>query len=313
MRFPLGWITNNLGIKIISLFLAIGFWFYAIGEESIEVTRSVPLKIQIANDKLSEVSRSVDSLRVTFQAPRQLASNLMSDNLSAMHRIEGVEKAGNYTFTVAPQDISIPYPEVKILKIIPVSITVSLDEVIVKKLAVKANLEGDPAFGYRVDTNSIELDPNAVLVQGPKSVLEKMDSISTEPIQLVGRIRSFRRTTEIQTKPGIKILGDGIADVQVSILPEFSEKTFSGVSIHPLGSPASERYVILDTKQIELVLKGPSAVLDKLDPSTILAFVEVEGLKEGEYNLDVKVVLPPELTLKGEPPKVLVIIRKIKS
>lgn len=313
MRFSLDWLTNNLGLKIISLFLAIGFWFYAIGEESIEITRSVPLKIEIANDKLSEVSRSVDSLRVTFSAPRQLASNLMSENITAAHRVEGMKGAGNYTFAVTPQDISVNYPEVKISKIIPLSVTVSLDELIVKKLAVKANLDGEPAFGYRVDTSATELDPNTVLVQGPKSVLEKLDSIPTDPIQLVGRIRSFRRTTAIQKNPKIKILGDGIADVQISILPEFSEKTFAKISVRPLGNPASERYVVLDAKQTELILKGPSAVLDKLDPATILAFVDVEGLKEGEYNLSVKVILPPDLTLKGDSPKVPVLIRKIKA
>ncbi len=312
MKFFLGWLTNNIGLKIISLFLAIGFWFYAIGEESIEVTRPIPLKVVIASEQLSEVSRSVDYLRVTFQVPRQLASNLMSDTLTAVHRIEKVEEAGNYTFTVSPQDIALAYPEVRVAKIIPSSVTVTLDQLIVKKLSVKANLDGEPAFGYRVDPNAIEIDPNAVLVQGPKSVLEKMDFILTDPVQLVGRLRSFRRKTEIQQKSGIKVLGDPSADVQIAITPEFSEKTFE-VSVRPVGIPASDRFVTLDTKKIPVTLKGPAVVLDRLDPANILLFLDVEGLKEGEHTLEVKAVLPPDLSLKGEAPKVPVVVRKIRS
>lgn len=310
MRFDFSWITDHWGMKVVSLILAIGFWFYALGEESIEVTRSIPLNITISNEKLSIVQPSVQNLRVTFQAPRHFISNFSFDAIKATHVINNVETAGEYTFTVTPSDILLPYPEIKVIRIFPQLVTVTLDEIIVKKLVVKPNLLGDPAYGYRVDEEGISIDPNAVLVEGPKAALEKMDSLLTEPIQLVGRVRPFRRNFRIESGTDLTIMGDPMTDVQIPIKPEFSEQELTEVSVRPLGTPAPERYVVLDSKQIGLVVKGPKAELSKVEGKSVLAYVDVEGLKEGDFELPVEFVLPPDISVKNETPKLLVHIRK---
>ena len=43
------WLGRNWGLKIISLVLAIGTWYYAVGEENIEVVRVIPIKIQMSS------------------------------------------------------------------------------------------------------------------------------------------------------------------------------------------------------------------------------------------------------------------------
>src|SRR3990167_413355 len=119
MRIGFGWLNEHWVLKLISLILAIGFWFYAVGEESIEVTRNVPLEIQLSHEKLNIVEPVLKSLKVTFQAPRHFISNLSSENIVAVHRINNVQAAGDYSFTVSPGDISVSYPEVKITRIYP--------------------------------------------------------------------------------------------------------------------------------------------------------------------------------------------------
>ena len=47
------WLGRNWGLKIISLVLAIGTWYYAVGEENIEVTRVIPLRIQLASSQMT--------------------------------------------------------------------------------------------------------------------------------------------------------------------------------------------------------------------------------------------------------------------
>ncbi|MBI4395293.1 MAG: hypothetical protein HY583_03740 [Candidatus Omnitrophica bacterium] len=312
MRLGLGWLTNNWALKLVSLLLAIGFWFYVVGEESIEITKTVPLELLPPTDNLSVVKSSTSFLEVTFQSPRHLFSALSSSSLSARHKIEGVQKAGDYSFNVGPNDFSLPAPEIRIVKIFPSFVTVTLDEVIVKKLPVQVELAGEPAYGYRVNQEDIELDPNAVLVEGPKAILEKMDTIKTEPIQLVGRVRSFRRTVRIRPSAEMKVVGDGITEVQIPIKAEFAERQLQDVSVKPLGVPSGGSYASLKTESISIELKGPRALLDKLEANHILAYVEVEGLKEGAYEVPVKFILPPDLALKGEPPLVSVEIKKLK-
>ncbi len=310
-RKLISWLVNNWALKLVSLILAIGFWFYVVGEESIEFTKTIPIEILSPNEKLSIIKSSNSFLEVTFQSPRHLFSALSSANITARHKIQGAEKAGEYSFNVQSSDFSLPAPEIRITKIFPLYITVTLDEMIVKKLSVTVDRVGDPAFGYRVDEKIIDLDPNAVLVEGPKAVLEKMDTIKTEPIQLVGRVRSFRRTVRIHQGLELKIVGDGITEVQIPIFPEVAEKELKDIPVKPLGVPSNDYRAELKAHDVPIVLAGPRAVLDQMVPNDILAYVDVDGLKEGTYQVPVKFILPRDVILKKDPPAVSVEVKKI--
>lgn len=312
MNLSLSWITNNFWLKLASLLLAVGFWFYVVGEESIEITKTVPLEIKTDSEKVSLVKSSTSYLEVTLESPRHLLSVLSSRDAKAVHIIRDAEKAGDYSFNVSSKDLILPAAEARVTKIFPSYVTVSLDEVIVKKLPIEVDLIGEPAYGYRADTEAIELDPNAVLVEGPKAILEKMDSIQTEPVQLVGRIRTFRRRVKVREFPEVKPLGEAITEIQVPVIAEFSEKEFLDVPVKPLGSPIARHYVRLEMDRISFTLKGPRAVLDTVDTDQILAFVSVEDLKEGLHELPLKLILPTDLSIKGEPPLVPVEVSKVK-
>jgi len=105
MPLRFGWLTRNLGIKLVSLLLAIGFWFYVVGEESIEITKTVPLEIRTPSERISLVKSSTSFLEVTFQMPRHLLSVLSSDVTTAVHTIEATQKAGDYSFNVNAKDL----------------------------------------------------------------------------------------------------------------------------------------------------------------------------------------------------------------
>src|SRR3989338_7570012 len=108
MRLRIGWLTDNWGLKLISLMLAIGFWFYVVGEESVEITKTIKLDIVPPNEKLSLVKSSTSYLEATLQSPRHLFSALSSSNITAKHKIQGVEKPGEYSFNVSVGDLSLP-------------------------------------------------------------------------------------------------------------------------------------------------------------------------------------------------------------
>jgi len=313
MPFKLKGLTDNLGLKLVALLLAIGFWFYVVGEESIEIARTVPLKIQTPNEKISIVKSSASFLEVTFQAPRHMLSVISSSNIWADHEVSEAQRSGDYSFNVSARDIALPSPEIRIVKIFPSFVTVTLDEVIIKKLPIKVDLVGEPAYGYRVDKESIELNPNAVMVEGPKAILEKMDAINTEPVQLVGRIRSFNRKVQVREVSEVKPLGDGLTEIQIPVKAEFAEKELEDLPVKPLGIPSTGYYVKLASNSVSVVLKGPRALLDQLELKDILAFVDVDDFKAGAHEVPVQFILPPDLALKDDPPIVLIQVTKVKT
>ena len=297
------WLTHNLGVKIISLLLAVGLWYYALGEEGIEVTRVVPLKITVQNSQMSLLKISVTSVKVTFISPRASLAELASSEIKAVHEIKSdVNRAGDYAFRLEPREIKLNTPQIRVVRIEPELIQVTLDELIVQKLAVEPNFVGEPAFGYDLIKDKIELNPNAVLVEGPKGQLEKLKTIKTEKIDLVGRIRPFRRTVALELPSNVKILSEALIDVFAPIQMKLDEKSFTDIPIKVLRDPEGNVRTEIKPKAFSTVLKGPKAELEKLSRDKIVAYAEVTTLPPGEYDLPVHVVLPPDVSFKKEEP-----------
>ncbi len=295
------WFTHNLGMKLISLLLAVGLWYYALGEERIEVTRTVPLKITVQNSQMSILKTSALSVQVTFGSPRASLAELASSEIKAVHEIKSdVNRAGDYSFRLEPREIKLNTPQIRVLRIEPEIIQVTLDELIVQKLAVEPNFSGEPAFGYNLIKEKAELNPNAVLVEGPKGQLEKLKTIKTEKIDLVGRIRSFRRTVALELPSNVKILSEALIDIYAPIQMKLDEKNFADIPVRILKDPAGSARVEIKPRTFSAALNGPKAELEKLSADKIVAYIEISTLPPGEYTLPVQVVLPPAVGFKEE-------------
>ena len=307
------WISRNWGLKVISLVLAIGTWYYAVGEENIEVTRVIPLKIQMASPQMTVSEISTKVVQVTLSAPRTLIVNLASQDIQAVHKIGSeIKTAGEYSFRLETSEIHLPNFQIRVAKIVPETVTVKLDELIVQKLEIQPDFVGEPAVGYKLLADELRMDPNAILTQGPKGVLEKMKSAKTGPIDLVGRIRSFYRTVQVKLPPGVKPMSESLVNVYIPIREEFGEKEFKDVLVRILRSPAASGVVDLNPDKVTLVLKGSKLYLEKLAPGTLLAYVDLADLKKGDYDLLLQVVLPENVSLKDKAPiKVKAAIRSL--
>jgi YbbR domain-containing protein len=307
------WLLHNWGLKIISLVLAIGTWYYAVGEENIEAMRVIPLKIQMSSKQMTVSEISTKFVQVTLSAPRALIVNLTSQDIQAVHKIgPEIKTAGEYSFRLEPAEISLPGFQIRVVRIMPEVVTVKLDELIVQKLEIQPDFVGEPAVGYKLLADELRMDPNAILAQGPKGVLEKMKSAKTEPIDLVGRIRSFHRTVEVKLPPGVKSMSESLVNVYIPIREEFSEKEFKDVPVRILRSPAASGVVDLNPDKVTLVLRGSKLYLEKFAPETLLAYVDLADLKKGDYDLSLQVVLPENVSLKDKGPiKIKAAIRSL--
>lgn len=305
----LNWFKKNWVLKIISLILATGLWYYAMGEESIEVTRAIPLKIQMGNPQMMVSDITARVVQVTLSAPRALIVNLASQDIQVVHRIGAdIKTTGEYSFRIEPGEVRIPNFQIRVVKIIPATVTVKLDEVIVQKLEIQPDFVGEPAIGYKVLQEEIKMDPNAILAQGPKGDLEKVTFAKTEPIDLVGRIRSFNRTVQVRLPPNVKPVSGSLVDVYIPIREEFDEKEFKDISVRILKGAGSNGAVELDPEKVSFMIKGSKRVLEKLTPETLLAYVDISGLKKGNYSLPLQVVLPEVLSLKEKQPIMIEVV-----
>ncbi len=296
------WLTHNWGLKLVSFFLAVGLWYYATGEEGIEVTRVIPVEIKVKNPHMSISKVSARNVEVTLIAPRALLSDLTSENLKAQHEIEeNISKPGDYSFRLEPGEIHLRTPQIRVVKIQPETIQVTLDELIVQKLAVKPNFLGEPAFGYGLNPDEVQINPNAVLIEGPRSRLEKLDSVKTSQIDLVGRVRSFRRMYSLDLPANLKAVSDDMIDVYVPIIEAYDEKTFENIPVKILGNQG-KNVGQLNPSEVTLTLRGPRKQFQDLSSGSLNAFVDVTDQASGDFELPLQVILPDGVTQKNEKP-----------
>lgn len=306
------WFTKNWSLKLISFVLAIGLWYYAVGEEGIQVTRLVPLQLEVKNPQMSILKTSARNVQVTFMAPRALVSEITSEDIQAVHVISNdINKAGDYSFRLEGNEIKVDNPQIRIIRIEPETLQVTLDELIVKKMEIKPAFIGDPAFGYKLKLEEIQLNPNAVLVEGPKGKLEQLDGIKSEKINVVGRTRSFRQTISLQLPPNVKLSGgETLVDLYVPIIEESDEKRMDDIPVKIVRNSGENQKIEVVPPKISFSLRGSKKQLEKISSENIFAYVDVSRFSQGSNDAPVEFFLPDGVAIKGDPIKVKVNIKK---
>jgi YbbR domain-containing protein len=178
---------------------------------------------------------------------------------------------------------------------------------------VKANIVGEPAEGYRIDYDNIFIDPTAALVKGPQSVLIETEVILTDPIDVVGRVRSFRIRVPLKASTQYDVESKELIDVMVPIKQEGVERLIESVPINVLHASTKNFSVTIDPARIDLTLKGPRGILSKLEKKNLIAYVNVSELPRGEYQLPLMLTVPSEISLVGDVPIIKVVIEDARE
>jgi len=88
-----------------------------------------------------------------------------------------------------------------------------------KKLPVKLNLAGEPMKGYYVAYDKISIKPAEFLIVGPKSIISRMSSVETQPIDISGYSKTFMTDVSVLT-PTKAIIKEKFITVTIPILKE---------------------------------------------------------------------------------------------
>ena len=190
----MGWLSNNAGLKVVSLVLAVCTWFFVKGITSDSRTiNGVPLEIK-AKAGLTILQTSASTVNVTVRGTREDVRQVSVQDLSAVVDLTHDERRGAITVRLSP--LSVRHSRrVQVTDVDPADVTVNVDEMIERELPVQ------PQFGGELPPNlSIErviTEPETVKEKGPRTLLTGMANIPTLPIDVTGRRTSFRERVEL--------------------------------------------------------------------------------------------------------------------
>ena len=207
-------LLNNLGLKVLSVILAVFLWGVVVGEQKVEVTINVPLEISGPPRNLVMVNEPPDTLEVHVRGPKTLVSTLSPGEVV----LEGLPKnftEGENLITIRPDMVRVPRG-IAVLEVVPHRVRVVLEAVMEREVEVSPRVEGAPPKGYVV--KQVTSSPPRIRMAGPRSDLRRLARIYTVPINLDGHNASF--TTRAMLEPvgrQIRLLDDTPIIVAVEI------------------------------------------------------------------------------------------------
>lgn len=157
-----------------------------------------------------------------------------------------------------------------------------------KEVPLKVVPTGDLEFGKAVE--SITTDINKVTIYGDQDVL---DTIEYVPVDIdISKLNEDKTYNVVITKPSrIKEISDTNVKVNIALGTETS-KEVEDVSIETINLDTTKYKAVAvgeNSSKTSVVVKGTKTVLDQIDASNIKAQVDLEGYKEGEYEVAVTV------------------------
>ncbi len=147
--------------------------------------------------------------------------------------------------------------------------------------------KGSLAFGKAI--SSISSDVGEVTIYGEQGVL---DNISSIPIEVnIDKVDSDRKITATIDKPvGVRFINKNSTIVNV-IVGEETSKEVQGIKISIIN--LSDKYkafaVSKDDSEVDVIVKGVSAVIESVDATSIKATVDLTGYGVGEHEIPIKI------------------------
>src|SRR6202140_5771815 len=172
---------HNIGLKLISLALAIGLWLGVARNPIAEVEMRIPIEFQNLPDNLEIDSASFTEAHVRVRGPERIIHQLQPSDVRAEVSLATV-KPGERTFDLADR-IRVPQ-DLEVVQIIPGQFQLSFDERATRKIEVAPRVIGTFASGVRMAQTIA--DPQYVTITGPRRRVEAVDGALTDPVDASG-------------------------------------------------------------------------------------------------------------------------------
>ena len=257
----------------------------------------VPIKVEDLPRGTLLTSPLVQGIEIQVRGPAEIRDRLSNLNLQYRLDLSHLEP-GSHTIPIQVQQLHLPLG-LSIDNFQPQAIPIRLELEVRKEVPITVFYKGTPAPGYFV-VQTVAV-PNMVMLSGPKRELDKIESVSTHPIDVAGIADTFKKEITLALPENIKsiALSDPIL-VSVEISEEIQTQNFKGILVEILGS--RDRCEI-NPAYISMDIKGPVKLLKGLtNHPDFRVSVDTKGLEPGVYVRRATIELPVGTTLiKVEP------------
>ncbi len=256
-----------------------------------ELTRTLPVRLEVQGEpapgyELGETR--IDPALVTLTGPTSVVERVSIAAVTVNMLNSKVSFAG--LVTVRLLDSALQTVTGVALDASRVNVTVPVTQKVgFRDVAVKVNLVGQAAPGYRI-TNITVSPPIVTLASSdPQQVQALPGVVDTLPIDLNGADSDVIVRRSLALPAGVNLAGEQTVFVQISIAPiEGSIQLERPLEWLNLGAGLT---ATVSPATVNVLLVGPLPVLDQLNPDDIRLTVDLAGLSDGVHTLPPRAVL----------------------
>ncbi|HBA85263.1 MAG TPA: hypothetical protein DCZ95_14340 [Verrucomicrobia bacterium] len=302
---------RNKTSKVAAIFLAVISWYAIRAAISFETEiKDIPLTIEVDNG-WAILERSARTVDITFRGSKEDIRYLNRDDIRVMLDFRGQSLNGILTAKLEAKNVTIP-GGARVVYIRPGEVTVRMDQEGDKQVPVKVEFIGATPEGYELE--KVVCTPATVQISGPRQRLREVDVIHTSPIDLEGRIRSFRKLKLNLLQPSeswAARLEPAVVMAEVAIVERSATVDVEDIPVNALVKQGFRPQVDLSGVRVKVTLKSRSELLKNMDRDLIKAYVDCTGIEAAaKYDLPVRVTAPPGIGVVGvSPPTVNVMVR----
>ena len=289
---------RHLGLKVLSLLLAVLLWFMVAGQKDAERSLRIPLEFQNIPERLELTEEPPSFVDVRLRGPAGSLGQVRAGDIVAVLDLSAA-RPGRRLFHLTPEQVSAP-AGLRIVHVLPATVALTFEPSAAKTVPVVPVVEGEPAQGYVV--GRVTADPAMAHVVGPESALLRITEATTEPIVVQGqRTRVRERVNVAVADDSVRLRTAQTALVTIEIQRAPVEQVIAEVPVRVQNLRNGLR-AELTPRSVGVAVKGPPATVEQLRGDSIPAFVDLTGLGRGSYNLPVRFEPSSQFGVTGAKP-----------
>jgi len=306
-----GLFTKNLPLKLSSVILAglLELYFYS-PDNSLKANVQVAISLANLPERLMVVEPKGElAIDIDLEGPEPLIEKVKSEPpIISLNIPPGVRSVWDVQFS--EEDLDLPLG-VKATDWSPRSLRLVFEKRVKRSVPVKITSKGkDEITARRLE--SLVVKPEQVVVSGPESTVTEIKELLTEPLDISRLKGSYSKDLTLQEVGDGVTLNVNMVSVRLEEAPTNRKRAIEKVSIRLISPPGM--LVDLKEKVATVVLTGPPADLEKLDPSQITLVADATRLGAGSHRVKIAGLLPGGYEiLTTSPPEVIVRVRNIEE
>jgi YbbR domain-containing protein len=286
---------DNVGLKFLSMVLAVTVFLLVNTDKDREITAHVGVSYMLPEDKVL-VSDRIDEVRVTIKGSWRRLRKFDERELDRINL--DLRRASSGEVPITSEMIHLP-SGVAITSLNPRSVHIAFDKRVEKVVEVSPAVAGRPQHGYFVA--EYKPVPATIKLRGGEGMLAALTAVRTREVSLEGRTDQFIAETEVVPPEGVEVVGNAQVSVQIRIDEELVTRKIPTLSVAVKGDDAA-RWRLMPP-QVDVTLTGALLAVEKARGSLVPVVRLAPDGKAREAEVTIE-GLPPGIGVKISPERV---------